>query len=187
MRKNSGFTLMELMVGLAIIGVMTAIAVPNYLEWLPDNRLKDVARGIYGDMQLAKLNAIKEHKDWAIVFDPTNKKYYVCSDKGTATSWALSNITDKKIVPVKTVVFPNLSGIQFGKGSATKDATTATNGQSFGTNYITFTLDYATFNPLGLGKSGYVYVENIKRTTYAIGMESTGFIKIKKWAGSAWK
>ena len=39
MRKNSGFTLIELMVVIALIVVLSAIAIPNYIAWLPKYRL----------------------------------------------------------------------------------------------------------------------------------------------------
>ncbi len=181
-QTESGFTMIEMLVVVAIISVMVGIAVPNFVDWLPDYRLKKPAKELFSNMQLAKLNAIKQNTDWAIVFDSGENKYYICSAKGADNSWAIT-VGD----PIeKEVTLPDKSGVQFGHGSATKDATTA-GGQSFSDNDITFGSNYATFNAMGTGNSGYVYLENEKDATYAITKESTGFIAIKKWNGSNWE
>jgi type IV pilus assembly protein PilE len=46
--KNSGFTLMELMIVLAIIGVLAAIAFPSYQEYVRDSRRSNCA----GELEL---------------------------------------------------------------------------------------------------------------------------------------
>ena len=181
-KKNIGFTLLELMVTIGIVGIVTAIAVPNFFEWLPDYHLKKVARDLYSDMQFSKINAMKQNRDWAIVFDAGNKKYFVCSAKGSDDSWAIAGNTIEK-----EVTLPASGGVQYGHGSATKDATDS-GGLSFSDDDITFNYNYATFNAMGAGQSGYVYLENNKKTTtYAIGKESTGFISTKKWNGTSWE
>lgn len=66
--ENSGFTLIELMIAIAIIGIMTAIAVPAVMNWLPNYRLKAAARDLYSNMQKAKIEAVKSNKDALISF-----------------------------------------------------------------------------------------------------------------------
>lgn len=180
-KNNAAFTLLELMVTIGIIGVVIGIAVPNIIQWLPDYHLKKTARNLYSDMQLAKINAMKQNSDWAIVFDAAGKKYYVCSAKGGDNSWAILGNTIEK-----TVDLPSVGGVKYGHGSATKDATD-NGGQSFSDDNITFNNNYATFNAMGAGLSGYVYLENKKKTSYAIGKESAGFISTKKWNGNSWQ
>lgn len=177
MKAQSGFTMLELLIAVAIIGIAAGLAMPNLIGFMANYRLKDAASRLYSDMQDTKLNAIKQNKDWAIVFNAGAGKYYICSDKGGDNSWDLDQNTIEKEVTIS-----GKSGVSFGHGSATTSA-----GTSFGDDDITFNNNYATFNPAGSGLSGYVYLENNKKTTYAVGMESTGFISIKKWNGSKWQ
>ncbi|GAB3747319.1 type IV pilin protein [Lysobacter olei] len=52
MKQASGFTLIELMVVVAIVGILAAIAVPAYTEQVRKSRRAEAVRFV-GDMQLA--------------------------------------------------------------------------------------------------------------------------------------
>ena len=60
-KRQKGFTLVEVMIVVAIIGILAAIAVPSFLSWLPNMRLKAAARDLYSNMQKAKMEAIKSN------------------------------------------------------------------------------------------------------------------------------
>ena len=178
MRKD-GFTLIELMVTISILGILVSIAIPGFSRWLPGYRLKSATRDVYSNMQLAKMGAIKANADWAIVFNAASDNYLVCSDKGVDNIW--STTADNAIE--KTVSLANYeSGVGYGHGSATDDI--PNNGAPPADN-ITYGSDVAVFNPRGTGSGGYVYLQNNKNTTtYGVGTRTSGVILLRKWNDS---
>ncbi len=82
MKKNSGFTLIELMVTIAIIAVVTAITIPNIISWLPSHRLGTASRDILSVLQQVRLKAVKENANVTIQFAPGNDNYTAFLDNG---------------------------------------------------------------------------------------------------------
>ena len=82
MRKESGFTLVELMVAITIVVILVAIAVPTWGKWIPGYRLKRATRDVYSSFQKAKLEAVRRNVNVVLIFDVAGQKYemYVDSD-----------------------------------------------------------------------------------------------------------
>lgn len=78
--KNKGFTLTEVTVTLAVLGIMSAVSVPTYFSWLPRHRLQTSVRHIYDDMNMARSRAVKTNADIGIEFNPSNEIYRIFID-----------------------------------------------------------------------------------------------------------
>ena len=59
MKKDKGFTLIEVIVVMALIAIMAGIAIPAINRWAPNYRLKGAARDLYSYMQQARGTAVK--------------------------------------------------------------------------------------------------------------------------------
>ena len=68
-KAERGFSLIELMTTIAILGVVAAIAVPGFLQWLPNYYLKSAARDLRSAFQLARITAIKSGANCTITFN----------------------------------------------------------------------------------------------------------------------
>lgn len=67
-KNEQGFSFAELMTVIAIVGILSAIALPNFLRSLPEKRLKNATRNLYADLQRARLLAVKENRPVRVGF-----------------------------------------------------------------------------------------------------------------------
>ncbi len=70
-KSESGFTLIELLVVITLIAIMAAIATPSLRDWKQSADLNADARRLYGFFQKARLEAVKQNTDCAVVLDGT--------------------------------------------------------------------------------------------------------------------
>lgn len=88
MRNNYGFSLYELLTVIAIIGVVSAIVIPNMIVWRNNAKFGEGTRDIYSAFQRAKSRAARENVDVSISFVPNGSldgEYLLFVDNGEGT------------------------------------------------------------------------------------------------------
>ena len=72
MKKTDGFSLLELLVVLAIVVVASVVVVPNIIDWRSNAHLRGAAGNLKGDFELSKAKAIRERSSVTVTFTATH-------------------------------------------------------------------------------------------------------------------
>ncbi|MBU0945619.1 MAG: GspH/FimT family protein [Proteobacteria bacterium] len=170
MKKNNGFSLVELIIILVIIGILAALATPTINTLGPGFRLKGVARGLYSDLQKAKMQAVKENQPVSVRFVagvmPNSGYYYFDLNDDT-----LYNVGEYQ------VILSNPKDVDFGNGTATNDWNN--------TLIVPGPVAAITFAADGTANSASIYLENKNNDIcYALTSQVSGSIKLRKYSGA---
>ena len=195
MERAKGLTIVELVVVMCILAVMVLIAIPNIGRWLPRYRLRSAIRDVASSMQLARLGAIKENKEWAIQCDTNGQTYTVLSDDGPDDTWGTADDVGFKgdaspwtQSTWRLVDYRNISFGDNGYGSWF-DGSGVGDGVTFVNNRVEFSPDGTAGPDLFNGIVGSAYLQNNRRGAACarIRFTATGAIEVAHWDGDSWE
>lgn len=192
MKRDKGFTLIELMITIIILCILLGLAIPAFSRWVPNYRLRGAARDIYSNFQYAKMIAVKDRAGCGVLFDRANNLYRVVSSGPNRAFESTASAVGGDDVVLRTVNFSEYgSGLAYGHGSAT-----AAIGADFG-DEVTFDDDGILLDPRGMvfkpsnmpvTADGYVYLQNNRNNAYAVGVWSSGVVVMRRFiTGSTWQ
>jgi len=90
MRSDSGFTMIELLVIIAISGILLAMAVPSFMDSLARRRLEGVANELSADLQYTRTQAVSNNVPVSLV---TSAHGYTVSGVLSGTTVTYKTVT----------------------------------------------------------------------------------------------
>ncbi len=88
-RTSRGFSLVEIMVALTIIGIVLAAAVPNFTNRNARYRVEGAAKEVGTRIALARQQAVAERMPYRMVVDESARSYYFEKQENDST-WTMS-------------------------------------------------------------------------------------------------
>ena len=93
MRKQHGYSLVELLVVVAMIGIVMLVTVPALMQLMPQYRIRSAATEAAGAMRMVRQRAITMRTPWRISIDAGGNRYRFYqlnspyADISVATNW----------------------------------------------------------------------------------------------------
>ena len=118
--REGGFTLIELMIVVAIIGLASALAVPNYIDWHAKYQLRQAATEIQNQLSVARISAMSRNSVVNVSLVLNGGKVQVSAvDASGASVIPLVQMMDSVtgLSPAPTVVAFSPLGIRSGGGA----------------------------------------------------------------------
>ncbi|WP_414622136.1 Tfp pilus assembly protein FimT/FimU [Calothrix sp. CCY 0018] len=165
-KQSSGFTLIEVLVTIAIVGILSAIAAPSWLGFVARQRLNKANDTVFAALQQAQREAKKNKRSYSVSIQLNNSTEKIpqisvhpgLTPPDTASSSWRNIGADLEIKPGTILLFTNLNGNNSADSTINYTNTSALNTPK------TITFDYrgALDLPVKTGTAGLTAVQDEK-------------------------
>lgn len=80
MPSNKGFSVIELVIAIAVVAILASVALPSFISWQRSHRLRGAATNLMADLEAAKMRAVRENSFVAVLF--SGDSYTIFVDNG---------------------------------------------------------------------------------------------------------
>ena len=98
MRRESGFTLIEIMVVVAIVGVMASIAIPNFTQWQTRNRLHQATAEVASQLTMARMVAMNRNRSVDVTIQDSGTSIRVSAVLSSTAALAVPTVVLDKTI-----------------------------------------------------------------------------------------
>lgn len=112
MNTKKGFTLVELLVVIALLGVLIAIAVPSFLQSIRANSVKAKAEELVAFLRYARTESLAKKKGITVIFEKNTWKIEL--DNKVERVIEIGEITYSKNIMDNTILFISSGGVTNG-------------------------------------------------------------------------
>jgi len=195
--REAGFTYMELIAAVAIIGITSAIAIPSFNSYIPRARLNNTCRELMFNMQLARLRAISTNTSAYLDFDHNNntrtdERFYTAflnldkdspieHDAPTETD-AVQILMQDRLDGIRGIRLPDR--VRFGTSSEVRSGPSGSTLPANGVSSLSGLK--VSFTPRGTASTASIYLTN-DADNCVIRVASTGRVKMFQWISSEWR
>ena len=91
--RQRGFTLIELMVTIAVIALILLTAMPSVASWLDNTRIRNVADSLHSGLQIARAEAVRRNQSvsfWLVGLNNPEALANDCTLSSNSGAWVVS-------------------------------------------------------------------------------------------------
>jgi type IV fimbrial biogenesis protein FimT len=135
--RNGGFTIIELMIGLTVLGIVLMIGLPSLATWIQNTQIRTAAESMQSGLQMARAEALR--RNTTVRFQLVDSLAAGCALSANGTNWvvSLADVAPNCHQAPSDTVAPQIVQKKSGAEGAPNAVITATGGSS------------VTFNGLG--------------------------------------
>ena len=88
LNRQVGMTLIELMIGIVLLGILLALGVPTFSRWVQSSQIRNASEAIHNGLMLARAEAVRRNTTVRFQFVTTTTS--ACALSATGTNWVVS-------------------------------------------------------------------------------------------------